>query len=189
MTKSWKPDWLDKDGGHELLAADIHRYYWNDWKKALTQYLANPKDPAAAVWFLEMHPANQRYIGGTPFSWFHENLWWAFVKVDPKTKRIETYKNKNWKKNKKGKRPFDTKRNTETNVWVEWGPYVENHGTDPNESPYTPTQGIGSHDYRVDTGAKTFERAMVNLAHNIWKLYGDKTETPDDAKLSKKDRW
>jgi len=162
--------------------ASIHQMYWRDWRKALKKYLKNTKDFHNAIRFLELHPANQRLKWGPPDEWFHENLWWAVVKVDPKTKRIETKKNKNWRKNKKGKFPNDKKRNTETNVWVEWGPYNEHDTTFGSD-------GVSSHDMRVDTGGKTFEEAIVNLAHNIWLLYGDNKDAPDDAKLAKKDRW
>jgi hypothetical protein len=171
-------------GDRELLSADLHWYYWKGWRKALKAYLADPKDPYNAIWFLEMHPANQRHLWGHPEQWFHENLSWMVVKVDPKTERIETRKNKNWKTNKKGKNPVDKARNTATRFWVEWGPYME-AGTMTD----IPDQGTNSHDPRVDTGGKTFEKAMVALAHNIWMLYRDKSDVPNDAKLRKKDRW
>ena len=37
---------------------------------------------------------------------------------------------------------------------------------------------IGSHDPRIDTGGATFEEAIVNLAHNVWKLYGGNATVP-----------
>lgn len=57
--------------------------------------------------------------------------------------------------------------------------------------PNGPTweQGMPSHDPRVDTGAPTFERAIINLAHNIWMLYRDQPHVPNGAKLKKKHRW
>lgn len=179
-------DWLQRinnpqEGDRELLNADLRKYYWREWNSALKAYLADPRDPYKAEYFLMMHPANQRQLQGHSFHWFHENLWWCFVKVDPKTKHIETRKNPDWKKNKKGKHPVDKSRNTETNVWMEWGPHCDDDENFPN--------GIGSHDHRVDTGGRTFEDALVNLAHNIWKLYGDLTSVPHDAKLAKADRW
>ena len=182
--------WLDRinnprEGDHEILSADLHGYYWRDWRKALRAYLADPRDPYKAISFMELHPANQRLKWGSPENWFYFNVDWCFVKVDPETRRIETKKNPNWKKNKKGKHPHDPKRNTQTNVWVEWGPHFEHEWDTENTGP----DGIGSHDPRVDTGGGTFEEAMVNLAHNIWKLYGDKARVSDDAKLSAKDRW
>ena len=176
-----KTDWLDRinnpqEGDGELLHAACTRYYWRDWEKALKAYLADPHDFYAAEWFMQYHPANQRHKWGTPESWWHENLWWHVTKVDPKTKKIATRKNPGWRKNGKGKHPVDTKRNTETNVWVEWGPYHE-------------AENIGSHDPRTDTGGVTFEEAIVNLAHNVWKLYGANADVPHEATLDKKDRW
>jgi hypothetical protein len=123
-----------------------------------------------------MHPANQRHIYGSPDGSFHENLWWACVKVDPVSKHIEE----------------DKKRNTLTQFWVEWGPHMEeSEFTDrERELDVVPKGGCSSHDYRVDTGADTFEGALVNLAHNIWKLYGEKPRCEHDgSRLKKKDRW
>lgn len=179
-------DWLDnrKEGDNELLYASIHRTYWREWAKTLRAYLADPKDFYNAEWFLEQHPANQRLAWGSPDGWFSENLWWHVTKVDPVTKRIESKKNPNWKKNGKGKHPPDKNRNTETNVWVEWGPYIE-HSDDPNVGSI----GIASHEARVDTGGATFEEAIINLAHNVWKLYGANAKVSHKAKLSKEDRW
>ena len=174
-----------ESGASERLHADLHGYYWKEWKQALKAYLADPKYPYNAICFLELHPANQRLVWGSPNGWFHENVNWSFVKVDPHTKRIESKKNPNWKKNGKGKHPADKKRNTETNVWVEWGPHME-HKENPQ---HTGPDGIPSHDPRVDTGGRTFEEAMVNLAHNVWILYRGNSDIPDDAKINKKDRW
>jgi len=30
---------------------------------------------------------------------------------------------------------------------------------------------------------------MINLAHNVWALYGDCASAPSDARLKKKHRW
>jgi len=177
-------DWLNVPGAREELYADLHRDYWKEWKRALKTYLDNPLDAHNAVRFLELHPANQRLAWGSPEPFFHENLTWFFVTVDPTTKRIETRKNPGWKKNKRGKYPPDKKRNTETNVWVEWGPYTE------GPSELVPgSRGISTHDPRVDTGGRTFEKAMVNLAHNIWALYGGNANVADVARLKEKNRW
>ncbi len=185
-SENWSVEIFPDEGDRELNAAALHRYYWIGWEKALKRYLADPRDPYNAEWFLCMHPANQRLAWGHPEGWFHENLWWHYAKVDPITKRIESKKNPNWKKNKKGKNPPDKKRNTLTQVWVEWGPYMEHPA--PNDN-YFPENGTSSHDPRCDTGGATFDEAIVNLAHNIWMLYKDKADVPNDAKLSKKDRW
>jgi hypothetical protein len=157
------------------LRADLEWYWARDWAKALTRYIRRPNDFSAAYDFLYLHPANQRRVAVGdlgplgPDGWFHMNMDWSIAKVDPKTHRIETVTTK------KGYQRDDTKRNTATQVWLEWGPYSEQ-------------ENIESHDPRTDTGAPTFEEALVNLAHNVFMLYGDRTTVADEAKLKKHDR-
>lgn len=166
----------EDEGDQELLAADIRRYYWKDWRRALKRYLADPRDPIRAVEFLELHPANQRQVLGMPFGCFRENLYWLYTRVDPETKRIET------RHTRRGRSVPDSTRNTETNVWVEWGPWVEPADQDSGD-------GTTSHDPRTDTGGRTFEEALVNLAHNIWVLYRANASVSNGARLRKTDRW
>jgi hypothetical protein len=154
------------------LRANLAMYHARDWARAVKRYEANPRDFYTAFWFLNLHPANQRQLGQRPtlvfYSGLMENLYLMVVKVDPKTKRIE------------GK-----KHDKKTNVWVEWGPWIE----EGEKGFDTPAGGMSSHDPRVDTGGKSFERAIINLAHNIYVLYGDQRETKSDKWLKKKDRW
>lgn len=194
MTKSipYINKWSD-----EQLTADLEKHYARDWAKSLRKYEKNPKDFHTAWVFLHYHPANQvrtfRGKTGSPNSFFDQNYEIMVVKVDPKTHHIEPKKNPKWRKNKKGKHPFDKKRNTATRVWIEWGPLMS-----PTDLEiHTPGQdmknvypdGCPSHDPRVDTGGKTFEKAIVNLAHNVWMLYRDQPDVSNDAELKKKDRW
>lgn len=184
------------------LNADIEASYAQSWAKALKAYEKNPRDFFASYSFLWSHPANQvRTPAGdlhSPYSYFDMNLNVMVVKVDPKTKRIATKKNKNWKKNGKGKNPVDEKRNTLTQVWVEWGPWCtpESLAAEAKTSGnWTMNQtvdwgnGMPSHDPRVDTGGNTYEKAIINLAHNIYVLYKDNVDIPNSAKLKNKDRW
>lgn len=57
----------------------------------------------------------------------------------------------------------DKELNTKTVVWLECGPYDPNHGV---------------HDIELDTGADTFEQAIVNLAQLVLNHpeYGDYVE-------------
>lgn len=154
--------------------ADLEKYWARDWTLAVVAYEVSPRDFYAAYHFLELHPANQRRVFNgrsiPPESYFEENHRIMVVKVDPKTGRIET------KKNGKGKHPEDAKRNTATRVWIEWGPWCD-------------AEDIPSHDPRADTGGKTYEKAIVNLAHNVYALYGAAAKVADTAKLDNKDRW
>lgn len=179
MTKKAYPPLLS-DMSRVQLHADLERYWARDWARAVAAYEADPRDFYGAYHFLALHPANQRRIFGgrstPPEGSFDANHHVMVVKVDPRTERIETKRNPNWKKNGKGKWPVDKKRNTATRVWIEWGPWCEE-------------ENIPSHDPRVDTGGKTYEKAIVNLAHNIYVLYGGAASVPDTAKLDKKNRW
>jgi len=153
------------------LGADLEAIHAKEWAKAVKNYENDPNDFYHSYEFLSLHPANIRRfpredMAGTPEPWFEENLSIAVVKVDPKTKRIET------------------KGNTETNVWLEWGPYEEE--SESHSDPCAPEGGTHTHDPRTDTGGRTFEEAMVNLANNVYHLYGGHARVPDDKKLSKK---
>lgn len=163
----------DGEGERALDRADIHRFYWKGWRKALEAYLAHPTDPCRAFEFLALHPANQSHRLGFPESRLRETLEWQMAKVDPATRRAET------KKSKRGGDREDSACNTETVVWVEWGPWQDSCGL----------SGAPSHDYRTDTSGHSFEEALVNLAHNVWMLYRDRTSVTPDAQLRKKDRW
>jgi hypothetical protein len=175
-------------GSRVQLAANLEYYHAKEWKTVVENYERDPSDFFSAYEFLRLHPANIRRfatstLAGTPETWFEENLRIMVVKVDPKTKRIATKANPGWKTNGKGKRPIDSARNTETNVWLEWGPYIEA----PEFPTDTPTTGGStSHDPRTDTGAATFELAIVNLANNVYHLYGGHSRIPHDKKLPKK---
>lgn len=172
-----KPSWLSK-WSDEQLTADLAVYRARDWARALKAYEKNPTEFYVAWDFLAEHPANRH--PENHFSMWCENFDVMVAKVDPETHRVES------RFSKKGKNlGSDPGRNTLTEVWVEWGPWVMPSKDDPYISKY----GMRSHDYRVDTGAETFEQAVINLAHNVWMLYRDKADTPNDAKLKKKDRW
>lgn len=159
------------------LDADIAVYSARDWAKILKAYFKNPKDFYASWYFLSEHPANKRTWKSKDgrhvdvYSAWSRNLDIMIVKVDPKTRRIESKVNKNWKKNGKGKHPEDKKRNTATDVWLEWGPW----STTP-ECGNTPAWDGPSHDPRCDVGAPTFEEAIVKLAAAVWKGYGIQTD-------------
>lgn len=64
------------------------------------------------------------------------------VKVNPKTKAISKRES----------------LNTETNVWLESGPYHPEHR---------------NHDIRLDCGAETFEKAIIELVNLVLKHYGN----------------
>lgn len=73
------------------------------------------------------------------------------VKVDPSTDRRED----------------DESRNTQTQVWLECGPWIDSSdGTDMD-----PRSCVATHDPRLDCGAPTFEEAIVELAELVGRYY------------------
>lgn len=78
---------------------------------------------------------------------FLEGLDILVVKVDPETEYIED----------------DKSRNTAVRVWLETGPCLE-------EKEYGCCWG---YDFELDCGGKTFEEAIIKLAENVKKKYGD----------------
>jgi hypothetical protein len=183
-SNTFAPDW-----SRVQLSADLEHMHAKWWKRAVKNYEKDPSDFFNSYEFLLHHPANVRRfpadgLPGTPESWFEENLRIMVVKVDPKSKRIETKPNPDWKHNGKGRNPVDSKRNTEANIWLEWGPFMESAEFAPGEMGVA--GGTSSHDPRVDTGARTFEKAIVRLANNIYHLYGPHARVSDAKKLPKK---
>ena len=70
------------------------------------------------------------------------------MKVNPNTKEVDD----------------NRELNTETNVWLEAGPYEDGHTV---------------HDWEIDCGGDTYEEAIIELANNVFNKYGGYHE--DDA--------
>lgn len=164
-----------------LTEGKLNEIHERDWIRARHRYEQDPTDFYNAYQYLYNHPANRRWTSGTKnwgpthYSNFTSNLAVMVVKVDPKTNRIED----------------NTARNTKTQVWVEWGPWYEprEHGESDRFLTETPGyDGLPSHDPRVDTGGDTYEDAIVNLANNVYHLYGSRERIGNDEKLPKKKR-
>lgn len=116
----------------------------------------------SAWWFLEGHPAFKKkaYEGehGT-FAAFQDALNIHVAKVDPKTNRIED----------------EGVRNTKTEVWLECGRWESVDDRKKIENVDYPKDFFGMflHDYDLDCGADTFEKAIIKLARLVLKEYGD----------------
>lgn len=82
----------------------------------------------------------------------------AIVKVNPKKHRIEN----------------DHKLNTQIEIWLESGPWLRLEDMDENERKLFSEEGCPTHDYRLDCGGPTFEKALVKLATLVRKYYGVK---------------
>ena len=204
-TTPWATKWTDV-----RLYADLERYWARDVAKAVKVYEADPEDFYAAYYFLYYHPANTRRIPGptrpgAPDSWFTENLHVMVTKVDPTTGRIEDtprparagagkkHTKKHTKKHglltAKQARAAGRRRNTRTEVWLEWGPYMEPADLALDGTPLEHRgEGTHSHDHRVDTGGASYEAAIINLAHNIYAFYGFRRAVGDHETLADTDR-
>ena len=65
------------------------------------------------------------------------------------------------KTNGKGRICKDHSKNIVTEVWIEWGPICGSEG-----------KLWARHDIDLDTGGRTYEEAIINLANLIMKKYG-----------------
>lgn len=102
--------------------------------------------------FLEEHSL---FFDEHGFSHFQQLLDINVTKVNPLT----------------GENEEDESLNTEIAVWLEANSYIEQ---EDKEGPYTAVH----HHTELDTGGKTFEEAIINLAALVEKIYGtgEKTE-------------
>lgn len=94
-------------------------------------------------WLMD-HPS---FMDDKGFTLFPQCLDWQFVMVNPLNQTIET----------------DESLNTKVRCWLECGATWY----DPDLEEWRPT-----HDYKLDTGADTFEEALANLAKLVYKNYG-----------------
>ena len=86
---------------------------------------------------------------------FNYYLWTEVVKVNPKTNSIDS----------------DGSKNTQTQVWLEHG-------------PFDTEWGACTHDFDLDCGGATFEEAIINLAKLVKKYYnedGTKIKSEEEA--------
>jgi hypothetical protein len=70
----------------------------------------------------------------------------------------------------------DHKLNVHDECWLEFGPveygYLSNY-PDPKTNWDMETVKQNCHDWRLDCGGKTFDEALIRLARNVRKFYGD----------------
>ena len=71
----------------------------------------------------------------------------------------------------------DNSKNKHVECWLEFGQeeygYMYSGGPEPNGDYDTETMRVNCHDWRLDTGAPTFDEALVNLAKLVRKHHGD----------------
>lgn len=149
----------------------------------LRQYMQS-RDGAAAIEFVEAYlRVNANPV--THSNEFYEAWWWLFYhpaffyhgamkgqpgflysldisvqKVCPTTRRIED----------------DKSLNTQVEIWLEAGPYgdpVAAQEQFPEGFPDNWADGVPSHDYELDCGGDTYEEAIITMASNVKKKYGD----------------
>ena len=106
------------------------------------------RDFYEAFWWLSEHPHYQYEFGGFGTNSFFQQaiIEIEVVKVNPKNNTIED----------------DKTLNTKTQVWIE-------PGTDFNNE-----WGVcETHEWFLDCGGDTFEEAIINLAEDVFRFYGD----------------
>ena len=70
----------------------------------------------------------------------------------------------------------DNEKNTKTQVWLEFGPWVKWIELSPFEQKIAHPEGTPSHDVALDSDADTFEEAICLLAEKVLKHYGNYEE-------------
>lgn len=113
----------------------------------IKKHIKNKKIEKVYDW-LELHPLFK--------SQFNKNLHIEYVLVNPKTNRIS---------NKK-------KKNTKVRVWLEVSyPHFE------HDESFLGTEArfISTIDAKLNSGGDTFEEAIIKLAKQVYKHYGDYT--------------
>lgn len=113
-------------------------------------------------WWLHNHPINLKpfVIGGktddnmAPIKMGLHDIYIYVARVDPYDNKINV---------------IDTYKNTKTQVWLEFGKYV--NYTDIHDD--LPDLYQREHDPALDCGGDTFEIAIMKLAELVLKYYGD----------------
>jgi len=104
--------------------------------------------------FLVNHPMTRAADGYD--SYFYSCLDIYVEKVNPETGRIDE----------------DSRKNTKTEVWLEFGPWVKWSELSPLEQSIAHPEGTPSHDVDLDCEADTFEKAICMLAEKVLEHYG-----------------
>ena len=80
----------------------------------------------------------------------------------------------------------DNSKNKYVEVWMEFGPIYYGYAASGCETPLADwddtTMLLHSHDINLDTGAPTFDEALVKLAKLVLKHYGDYAKKNDASK-------
>jgi hypothetical protein len=145
---------------------DLQLYLHQDWWKIARAYEADPDSFYNAWQYLDGHPIYWRLNADRrpkqPLLHMahleHENgfgsggVWMSVAKVHPKTKRHTD----------------DPALNTRTEVWLETGEW----SWVVDESRHI---GLHTHyhNYKLDCGGATYEEAVVKMARNVHRVYGN----------------
>lgn len=83
----------------------------------------------------------------------------------------------------------DPKKNMNIECWLEFGTvyygYAYSGGNKPQGEWDTQTARHHGHDYRLDAGGSTFDEALVRLARNVLKHYGDYRPAKGEGRCGK----
>lgn len=148
---------------------ELHRSLWGDWERERAEsaaaYDADPDDLYAAWWYLHHHPIFTSSEHGFPETTFPRDVWFHVTKVHPISRRVE-----------------GGARDTETEVWVEAGPWETGEelaaacGDEAFASQYP--DGVPTHDPALDGGGGSIDDAIVKLAARVAARYGHTSRAP-----------
>lgn len=141
----------------------------------------------AAFWFVHDHPKFQRMVRnevtsevadalekkGFLVSWDKGGRCYQYHRHLPVPAITENLTFSYMGVNEKGVHDSDSSKNTRSECWLEFGP-VEYGYVAGGEFEWDDETGeMNYHDYRLDCGGSTFDEALVRLAKNVRKFYGD----------------
>jgi hypothetical protein len=167
-------EWDDTVARYEDDCQDVHAAWWYlakhpvfwrfDLKRGRPGYPVNhvSRLEADCSW---VQPPERRFLRTAlkPLPWLYGSITIDPHLVDPVTPPVEG----------------DQSRNTALEWWYEFGPHdllPVQHGSEP------PCQASW-HDYPLDGGAPTYEKAVLEIAAKVWVYYGN------DRRVIDTDEW
>ena len=150
---------------------DLRLYLETGWQDTVRAYETSPDSFYNAWCYLNEHPVywklvryghGQEDLDALPdnhMRWLEHGygftdggIWIAVARVDPATGALSN----------------DPALNTRTEVWLETGEFawsaVKEHHIEP---------GTHYHNYKLDCGGETYEQAVIALARNVHRFYGN----------------
>jgi len=152
-------------GSRSRLYYDLRLYLEQDWEATARAFEANPGSFVSAWRYLDGHPIYWRLLASDDklpawhmahlehgYGFSNGGIWVSVTRVNPATGSISE----------------DPALNTRTEVWLETGEWswaVDEKRHISCETHY--------HNYKLDCGGTTYEEAVVEMARNVHRFYGN----------------